>query len=177
MSLPIINSKESKRIHPRLDLSIIGKKFGKLTVLEFVFYKKNHSYWKVRCECGTEKISERSSFIHGGNKTCGKGKCTFKSLKGEKNPNFVNLQGKKFGRLVVKKINHFNIGAMWDCLCQCGKKTIVRGTSLISGQTQSCGCLAREITSKLRLIDLIGKRFGSYIVIKRIKNKKRKNRE
>lgn len=41
--------------------NLIGQKFGRLTVISFegmkVFWKdKRESYWKVKCECGQEKI-------------------------------------------------------------------------------------------------------------------------
>jgi len=29
---------------------------------------------------------------------------------------------------------------MWRCRCGCGRETIVRGASLVSGATRSCGC-------------------------------------
>lgn len=38
--------------HP-IDLDIIGKKFGKLTILEYTNQIVNHrTYWKCSCECG-----------------------------------------------------------------------------------------------------------------------------
>ena len=33
--------------------------------------------------------------------------------------------------------------AKWECLCDCGKKIVVSGTNLRSGNTRSCGCLAQ----------------------------------
>lgn len=41
--------------------NLIGKKFGRLTVIEFVGFKvfwqdRRESNWKVRCDCGNEKI-------------------------------------------------------------------------------------------------------------------------
>jgi hypothetical protein len=38
---------------------IVGKKFGKLTVLEFAYMKNKNSYWKCLCECGREHITSR----------------------------------------------------------------------------------------------------------------------
>jgi len=32
----------------------------------------------------------------------------------------------------------------WRCRCRCGAETVVRGSSLRRGVTQSCGCLQRE---------------------------------
>lgn len=34
--------------------------------------------------------------------------------------------------------------AYWKCQCECGKTAIIRGYSLTSGKTQSCGCLKLE---------------------------------
>lgn len=33
---------------------------------------------------------------------------------------------------------------MWECLCECGTKHVVCGTSLRNGAIKSCGCLHRE---------------------------------
>ena len=51
---------------------LIGHKFGKLTILEFVERDKHkHIMYRCKCECGGEKIASRSSLIHGHTKTCG----------------------------------------------------------------------------------------------------------
>ena len=68
-----------------------------------------------------------------------------------------DLTGRKFGRLKVieqaedvidKSGRHY---PMWKCICDCTAKTIVyiRGDSLKGNKTQSCGCLNKEITSKM----------------------------
>lgn len=33
----------------------------------------------------------------------------------------------------------------WDCICDCGNAKSVRGSSLTSGISRSCGCLQREL--------------------------------
>ncbi len=57
-----------------------------------------------------------------------------------------DLTRQVFGRLtVISAAGQDKYKAvLWLCQCYCGKKTIVRGASLISGATQSCGCLHRE---------------------------------
>lgn len=51
--------------------------------------------------------------------------------------------GQKFGRLVVVKLDSIkDRNAMWDCLCECGKNTVVAGYHL--KRTNSCGCLRDE---------------------------------
>lgn len=53
--------------------------------------------------------------------------------------------GTRFGRLVVigpgRRIDR---EVSWPTLCDCGKKKLVTGYQLRSGQTQSCGCLGKE---------------------------------
>lgn len=57
----------------------------------------------------------------------------------------INLIGEQFGRLKVeaeakKKGKHL----MWDCICDCGKKTVASTTALRQGKQLSCGCLRDE---------------------------------
>jgi len=61
----------------------------------------------------------------------------------------IYMKGEKFGRLTVvrRAKNANNRKAMWECTCECGKKTIVIGYQLRSGRTKSCGCLRIETTS------------------------------
>jgi hypothetical protein len=61
----------------------------------------------------------------------------------------IDISGRRFGRLKVLKRAHpaKNGGspvAMWLCRCDCGTKTIVRGSSLRNGRTVSCGCYGRQ---------------------------------
>jgi hypothetical protein len=54
-----------------------------------------------------------------------------------------DLHGKRFSLLtVVQKLEQRkNNKILWECLCDCGKTTIVITTRLNSGYTRSCGCL------------------------------------
>jgi hypothetical protein len=58
----------------------------------------------------------------------------------------IDLTGQHFGRLLVIEEAQERIGPFvaWVCKCDCGKQTIVRGTTLRNGSTRSCGCWARE---------------------------------
>jgi len=64
-----------------------------------------------------------------------------------------DLTGQKFGRLIVNRyVNNNQYGkACWECKCKCGKTTIVKGNSLKTGNTQSCGCLQVEKATKHNL--------------------------
>lgn len=56
-----------------------------------------------------------------------------------------DLTGKKFGRLLVKNFNGKDKnGHIYNCVCDCGKTTMVHGVRLRNGRTQSCGCLNIE---------------------------------
>lgn len=44
-------------------IDIIGKKFGKLTVIEFSHYQGGHIYYRCICECGKIVYARRSDFI------------------------------------------------------------------------------------------------------------------
>lgn len=83
---------------------------------------------------------------------------------------FIDLTGKKFGRLTVlerkyKKGNEW----YWLCSCECGKTCEVCGSNLRRGRTKSCGCLKQESDKKPKgnVINLIGQKFGHLTVIER----------
>jgi len=50
----------------------------------------------------------------------------------------------RFGRLVVIDFAYLKKFAHWNCICDCGNKTIVRSSRLTLGRTKSCGCLVKE---------------------------------
>lgn len=70
-----------------------------------------------------------------------------------------DIQGKRFGRLVVVRQVESDIHnrSMWECQCDCGKTTITTAQSLLSGDTRSCGCLKSR--------NLTGERFGRLRVL------------
>lgn len=64
-------------------------------------------------------------------------------------PKFTDLTGNKYGRLsVTKKVDGGNKCVLWECICDCGNRAIVRSSSMTSGRTRSCGCLARESSAQ-----------------------------
>ena len=86
----------------------------------------------------------------------------------------IDLAGQRFERwLVIERAKNDKSGnVQWLCHCTCGEMKVVRGTALRDGYSKSCGCLSREAASKRRLIDLTGKRFGKWTVVKRAENSK-----
>ncbi len=63
---------------------------------------------------------------------------------------YIDLKGKRFGRLLVLDRNGVsnNGNVQWLCQCDCGNKTVVDNQSLKRNITKSCGCLAKELKVK-----------------------------
>lgn len=61
------------------------------------------------------------------------------------------LIGKKFNRVTVLSFDSKtkNYLTVWNCVCECGKFFKTRAVRLKGGTCRSCGCLAREISSKV----------------------------
>lgn len=57
-----------------------------------------------------------------------------------------DLTGLRFGRLTVvdRAENSIDGHAKWDCICDCGKTSVVVGTQLRRGDIKSCGCWNQE---------------------------------
>lgn len=64
---------------------------------------------------------------------------------------FIDMTGKRFGRLTVLRRSHTHrhpngkTSIMWLCVCDCGQKKAINGNNLRSGITKSCGCYHDEI--------------------------------
>ena len=57
----------------------------------------------------------------------------------------VDLTGQKFNLLtVIDRAENRNGSVYWNCICDCGNKTVVSGTNLRSGAVKSCRCLIRK---------------------------------
>lgn len=66
----------------------------------------------------------------------------------------IDLTGRRFGKLTVIKRAYDYIRPsgqheiQWLCQCDCGNTMVVHRSSLLSGDTKSCGCLRNELSSK-----------------------------
>lgn len=65
-------------------------------------------------------------------------------------PKFIDRSGEIFGRLQVLRRagTDQNKKVLWECLCICGNKVIVVAGSLVTGNTNSCGCFLKEKITK-----------------------------
>lgn len=66
----------------------------------------------------------------------------------------IDLTGKKYGKLTVVKRDGTDSqrNITWLCECECGNQKVIRGNNLKSGNTLSCGCVAKERVRNLNLI-------------------------
>lgn len=153
--------------HNLIDIS--GEMFGRLTVIKYI----GESKWLCKCDCGNESVVVGDSLKNGATRSCG---CLHKERTSESR--LIDLTGQTFGKLtvIVKASKQGDKRVMWECVCECGNKTIVSGNSLSSGKTQSCGCLQKERTSEASFIDLKGMTFGRLLVLEKDNSKTSKRR-
>lgn len=117
--------------------NLIGKRFGKLVVLEkSENRRRGHYLWICQCDCGN--ICEKpTGELNGGTATsCG---CSWRQP--------AVHEGDRYGRLTAIRPTEKRSAkaVIWECLCDCGETVFVRTTSLTSGHTISCGCVKREL--------------------------------
>lgn len=106
-----------------------GKRFGKLTALEYDSAKQK---WKCLCECGNITY-KTTGHLNANAVSCG---CIQKQ----------DLTGKRFGKLTVlcKSDNRRHGATMWRCQCDCGNICEKPTGELNAGFATSCGCSWRQ---------------------------------
>ncbi len=111
------------------------KKFHHLTVIG---HGESASALLCKCACGITKDISAKRLLTGESKTCG---CGY----GRSSRKLQCMSTKVFGRLEV--IGESEIQGRVLCKCSCGKTTNPSISSLLKGDTKSCGCLRREESS------------------------------
>jgi len=150
---------------------IIGKKFGKWTVLR----EENHPYDKpkerrktilmcyCRCECGLEKYIHKTNLLTGKSKGCLSCGSSFANRKNRINSKVIDLTGKVFGKLtVIKKAEHKanRHGTYWICKCKCGNIVEIRAKYLLENRRRACVDCQPKFYHFQWIENKIGKTFG-----------------
>jgi len=142
---------------------IVGQTFGRLTVISLLpKIEGKGRKWLCLCSCGNYTKVETCSLSGGKTRSCG---CLSKEVAYKRS--FIDLTGKTFGKWTVKSLSGKNIhnGAVWKCVCECGKEKDVSSNCLIQGHSRSCGCERRGKTIPNARIDISGKKYGRLTVL------------
>lgn len=113
---------------------LTNKTFGLLQVIKKG--KKDyygHQFYICKCECGNIIEVNGDHLRRGFTKSCG-------CLRGVHEGQKFNLVGKTFGLWTVLSLKTVKNHSYWKCKCRCGTERIIRGSSLVQGQSNSCGC-------------------------------------
>lgn len=117
---------------------ISGQKFGHLDVLRRNGSDKNsNSLWLCKCECGNT-ATIRWSILKRGQVFCSK-QCALYQKHAR-----TDLTGQRFGRLTAverKGMATNSKKAVWRFNCECGNTSEQTADNVLSGNTQSCGCV------------------------------------
>lgn len=116
-----------------------NKRFGRLLVAGYNAEESKRlgvDIYNCVCDCHNKIVTRGNSLRSGKTKSCG---CITDK---------INEIGNRYGRLlVIGDVHSPDKQARWLCKCDCGNEIIVRGGSLRSGHTKSCGCLAKQMVS------------------------------
>jgi|ERR1035437_3507672 hypothetical protein len=158
----VLSSETKKKMSDANLVDLTGKVFGRITITSrvplFDDTKYSGTWWNCCCSCGTvfqtvaqslgrytnscgclarELTSKRTSILRKGKPSC---------------TPIKDMVGKVFGRWTVfsrgLSTNPKDTHIFWNCVCSCGTQMSIQGKSLRTGNSKSCGCLSRELSSK-----------------------------
>lgn len=150
---------------PKQINDMIGKRFGKLTVVKRQGTHVTPSgqkkvTWLCKCDCGNDTVVTSEDLKSGHTKSCG---CLPTKTRGS---GLINLVGQRFGKLVViersedatyESNGKTMTSPRWLCKCDCGNNVIVQGGNLRSGNTKNCGCDRRISKGELSITSFLSK--------------------
>lgn len=136
-----------------------------------------HRYGLFLCPICQERTFESKIYHVSSGSTFRCKNCKKKAYSGKNNFNFVNLQGQKFGKLLVKeyigskhagydsKGNHLT-RSLWLCECDCGREVEVDSNMLNAGFKNSCGYCGLKSNGEYRIAYLLEQMKINYITQK-----------
>lgn len=155
------SSRSTPASHRLKDFSgYVGQTFGRLTVLEVVHVERSRpdrtrpetmAAFRCRCACGTVKLVEQPAgrIVTGRTLSCG---CINREkIAARMAQKALDLTGRRFGRLVAFRLDLTHgkpVYRYWLCRCDCGRTVHVPQRPLVTGHSESCGCLQRERASQ-----------------------------
>ena len=125
----------------RKTFDLTGMQFGNYKVIKRVESKYNRARWLCECKCGKRVLHYTCELRSNKVKQCPA--CHNK----ERGRNALeDLSGRRYGKLLVlnlvdvSKDDKFEKNWAYNCLCDCGNKTIKTRTQLLTRKKVSCGC-------------------------------------
>ncbi len=117
-------------------------RFGRLTVIERAGSKNNRALWKCICDCGNERFLTTNNLTTGNTQSCG---CLQREIASKRCSK--DLTNKRFGKLLALLPTERRVDnkVVWKCRCDCGNTCYIQSAHLLSGHTQSCGCITSSI--------------------------------
>ena len=118
----------------------------------------DHAWWLCQCNLCKKYFIKQGSYL------------TKKTAKNECDCRY-DLMGQKIGRWTVQYLLEERTkkrGKIYHCKCECGNEKDVPAETLRRGESQSCGCLNRELAAercRATRIDLTGQRFGKLVAL------------
>lgn len=136
---------------------LVGKVFGRLTVLDYAYSKNGSRYWKCQCECGNITYVTTKSLNNGNTQSCG---ClhhdTIRKINIETKSkiNQASIIGKTFDFLtVLEQVPSEQGKTYYLCKCNnCGNVKKIAYSDLASDRVHACGCLNSWGEAQLRSI-------------------------
>lgn len=147
---------------------MIGNIFNRWTVVSEAETNKSKKYYNCVCQCGNTKVVAGFSLKLGESRMCDE--CKFSTKYDEKND-----LGKTFGKwTVVVRVKNGKPGRYYECICECGTKSIIAGTDLHAGRTTQCtSCQYKKLYNTEREIN---KKYGKWTVLRFVDVYKRSQR-
>lgn len=118
------------------DLSLIGKTYNNLKVdkLTDEYNSYNRRLYECTCLlCGKKRLATKQNLQRNEIKDCGN------------HWEYIDIKNRVFGKLkAVYALDKKDRCKIWHCECACGNESDVAYADLVSGNTQSCGCVREE---------------------------------
>lgn len=161
--------------------SLVGQKFGKLSVLKLDLDKSNEisknslrptrTYYICECDCGNTTSVRYDALTSGGTSSCGCTHHEFKDLTRLKYHMLTVLSYYDTVEIVGENYRAFR--RRWKCQCDCGNIKIIREEDLLGGGTTSCGCRSdsKSETETKRILEKWGIQYFSEYKFENCKDK------
>lgn len=138
---------------------LVGKQFEKLKVIKRLENSSDRRrVYLCQCECGNFTKVKARYLNCGDTRSCGCYK-DFGEYKEQNQKEAYKKVGEKHGKLTIidiKKDKHVNVYNM-VCECECGNIVERKYSNILKIQTPSCGCYAKEMSSKRMSEDILVK--------------------